>query len=155
MYDINVIGPHILTHTFMPLLFKSDIRRLLFITSGQSSCEEAANPPNRPGTYIVPPPTAGWPKPPASQAAGYRTSKVALNMLMLVWKNILVNDNFNIWAVSPGLLATNLANIGSEKLKSMGAQDPRVGGVFVKAIVEGKHDERSGKAIRSTMDQPW
>lgn len=155
MYDTNVTGTHILTHTFMPLLFKSSIRRLLFITSGTASCEEAANPPSRPGAYIVPPPPAGWPKPPTPQAAGYRSSKVALNMLMLVWKNTLENDNFKVWAVSPGFLATNLANIGPEKLKSMGAQDPRVGGEFLKAIVEGKHDERSGMAIRSTIDQPW
>lgn len=37
----------------------------------------------------------------------------------------------------------------------MGAQDPSVGGEFIKDVVEGKRDEDVGKVIRSTMVQPW
>ena len=79
-WDLNVTGTHIMTNTFMPLLIKSAKPRLIFMTSGTSSLEEAAL--GFPPTTSKPP--AGWPKPhdPFS-IMSYRSSKAALNMLML------------------------------------------------------------------------
>jgi hypothetical protein len=37
----------------------------------------------------------------------------------------------------------------------MGAQDPSVGGEFIKDVVEGKYDDKQGKVIRKQMVQPW
>jgi hypothetical protein len=37
----------------------------------------------------------------------------------------------------------------------MGAQDPSVGGHFLKDVVEGKRDHDEGKVIRKDMVQPW
>jgi hypothetical protein len=37
----------------------------------------------------------------------------------------------------------------------MGAGDPALGGEFMRDVIEGKHDEHAGKAIRSNMIQPW
>jgi len=37
----------------------------------------------------------------------------------------------------------------------MGAKDPSEGGNFIRDVVEGKHDQDVGKAIRFNMIQPW
>ncbi|KAL8827462.1 MAG: hypothetical protein Q9191_003173, partial [Dirinaria sp. TL-2023a] len=87
-YDINVAGTQVLTTTFMPLLLRSPAPRLLFITSGGSSLSIAADQ-NQP-RYPVP--EAGWPKPIARTFTAYRSSKTALNMLMLDWHRVLRND---------------------------------------------------------------
>ena len=42
-WDVNVAGTYMMTHTFMPLLLKSDEPRLLFIASGTSSLTETAS----------------------------------------------------------------------------------------------------------------
>jgi NAD(P)-dependent dehydrogenase (short-subunit alcohol dehydrogenase family) len=91
-YDINVTGTHILTETLVPLLLKSSEPRLMFVTSGLSSINEASderNPRN-----IKPP--AGWPKPAAPQFIAYRTSKAGLNMMMVDWYKKLYNDNVKV-----------------------------------------------------------
>ena len=149
-YDINVSGTQVLTTTFMPLLLKSSHPRLLFITSGLSSLQGAADRTN-PRNAV---PEPGWPKPPRPSAVAYRSSKTALNMLMLDWERILRKDGVKVWAISPGLLATGLGG-NPEALKQMGAEDPSVGGEFVKDVVEGKKDAEVGTVIGRGGVQPW
>lgn len=101
-------------------------------------------------------PPAGWPKEKVlNPTAMYRSFKTGMNMAMLEWHLMLKNDGVKVFAVSPGFLATGLAGVGVEKLKSIGALDPAVGGEFVRGVVEGKRDQDVGKAIRRDSVQPW
>lgn len=150
-WDTNVTGTEILVEAFAPLLLASSDPRLLFLSSGTSSLDEASRgmPPT------APKPPAGWPKPKGFNFKAYRSSKAGLNMLMLEWKRIFTNDNVKLWGISPGFLATNLAGVGADKLKELGARDPKIGAEFIRDVVEGKRDEDSGKVIRINMQQPW
>ncbi|EIW73381.1 hypothetical protein TREMEDRAFT_24262 [Tremella mesenterica DSM 1558] len=151
-WDINVTGTHIVTHTFAPLLLSSHSPRLLFITSGVSSLsatEDSTLPLDRP-----PPP--GWPKDAQLiDFPAYRSSKTGMNMLVRQWTRLLKEDGVKVFAVSPGLLATGLGGMGADMMKKMGAEDPKVGGEFVRDVVEGKQDEFTGKVIRRAGVQPW
>ena len=149
-YDVNVAGTQVLTTTFIPLLLKSSDPRLLFVTSGGATLQGAGDP-NAP-RYTVPP--AGWPKPAGPSFIAYRSSKTALNMMMLDWHRILKNDGVKVWAISPGLLATGLGG-NPEALKKYGAEDPVVGGNFIRDVLEGKRDSDVGKVINRAGLQPW
>jgi NAD(P)-dependent dehydrogenase (short-subunit alcohol dehydrogenase family) len=81
----------------------------------------------------------------------YRSSKTALNMMMLEWERVLEPDDVRVFAISPGFLATGLGGMGKE----LGAGDPSVGGVFIKDVVQGKRDEDAGKVINKDGVQPW
>lgn len=149
-YDVNVAGTQVMTTTFIPLLLKSSAPRLLFVTSGGSTLQGATDP-NFP-RYTVPP--AGWPKPAAPSFISYRSSKTALNMLMIDWDRILRSDGVKVWCISPGLLATNLGG-NAEALRKMGAEDPVVGGNFIRDVLEGKRDMDVGRVINRAGIQPW
>ncbi|KAK6516645.1 hypothetical protein TWF506_006543 [Arthrobotrys conoides] len=149
-YNVNVAGTYVVTDTFLPLLVKSSNPRLLFLTSGLSSQEEAGQKDSP--RYHNPP--AGWPKPPAPAFLSYRASKTALNMVMIDFDRLLKNDGVKVWCISPGLLATNLGG-NPEALKKMGAEDPYLGGVFIKDVVEGARDSDTGKVIRRQEIQRW
>jgi NAD(P)-dependent dehydrogenase (short-subunit alcohol dehydrogenase family) len=152
-YSLNVTSTEIFTHTFAPLLLKSSQPRLLFITSGLSSfatCVDGVRSSSASST--VP---AGWPKPKSLNAIAYRSSKVALNMLMLEWTRTLKEDGARVFCISPGFLATGIGGIGREKLQHMGAGDASLGGSFIKDVVEGARDDDSGKVVNSHGIQPW
>ncbi|KAJ9632175.1 hypothetical protein H2203_000578 [Taxawa tesnikishii (nom. ined.)] len=89
-YDVNVAGTQVVTHAFAPLLLESRSPRLLFVTSGLSSLDEAARGP------------------PAPSVLAYRSSKTALNMMMIEWARMLKEDGVKVFAISPGFLATGL-----------------------------------------------
>ncbi|KAK1986107.1 short-chain dehydrogenase [Colletotrichum cereale] len=151
-YDVNTSGTHVITHVFAPLLLKSSDPRILFVTSGLSNLhgtETLGLWPFQPQT--VPP--AGWPKPFTPQAA-YRSSKAALNMVMLNWHWLLKADGVKVWCISPGFLATNLGG-NPELLKKMGAGEPSRGGLIIKKVVEGEHDADVGKVVNKDGIQPW
>lgn len=143
MYDVNVTGTQILTHTFVPLLLQSKTKdaRLLFLTSGLAQLETMHKT-----YYPGPPPAAGWPKQNAMSPDGYRSSKTALNMMMLAWHWNLKEDGVKVWSISPGFLATNLGG-AKEMLKARGAGDPSVGGVLIKRVIEGERDSDVGKVV--------
>lgn len=141
MYDVNVTGAQILTHTFVPLLLKSKDARLLFLTSGTAQLGTMYN-----GYYPGPPPASGWPKRLELSPHGYRSSKTGLNMMMLTWYWMLKEDGVKVWSISPGLLATNL--IGSkERMERIGARHPSIGGVLIKSVIEGERDADVGKVV--------
>lgn len=139
-FDVNVTGAHIVTNTFLPLLLKCEDPRLLFITSGASSLTDASTPAH-PMAVKSP---AGLPK--VNPWMAYRTSKAALNMVMIQWQNALVNDGVKVWAVAPGLLATGLGG-DRQALEKRGAGDPKLGGETIRAVVEGRRDADAGKVV--------
>ncbi|KAK6363137.1 hypothetical protein TWF730_000586 [Orbilia blumenaviensis] len=149
-YNVNVAGTYVVTETFLPLLIKSSNPRLLFLTSGLSSQEEAGQKDSP--RYVNPP--AGWPKPPGPMFLSYRTSKTALNMIMIDFDRLLKNDGVKVWCISPGMLATNLGG-DKELLKRLGAEDPYLGGDFIKNVVEGARDSDTGKVVRRDEIQRW
>jgi NAD(P)-dependent dehydrogenase (short-subunit alcohol dehydrogenase family) len=153
-YDVNVTSTQVFTMTFIPLLIKSKNPRLLFVTSGLSSLTTCAAGRETALTKEKYPP-AGWPKPPAPGALTYRSSKTALNMLMLEWHRILHHDNVKVWAISPGFLATGLGGMGKDVLASMGAGNPSQGGEFITKVVEGERNADAGKVIDKNGVQPW
>jgi NAD(P)-dependent dehydrogenase (short-subunit alcohol dehydrogenase family) len=142
-----------MTHTFAPLLIASSDPRLLFITSGLSSLETCAG--GFDSKLLRSDPPKGWPKPFTPSQVAYRSSKTALNMMMLDWKKMLAVDGVKVFGISPGFLATNLGGMGPEFLKKMGAGDPTVGGLFIKDVVEGKGDDNAGRVINKDGVQPW
>ncbi|KAK9423410.1 hypothetical protein SUNI508_04304 [Seiridium unicorne] len=144
-FDVNVSGTHVMTHVFMPLLLKSSDPRLLFVTSGLSSLQNTSN-------KFYPdasPPPAGWPKSLNFDTMAYRSSKTALNMMMVNWAWRLTEDGVKTWCVSPGFLATGLGN-ERELLKARGAGHPSIGGNFIKDVVEGLKDADVGKVVHSS-----
>ncbi|KAH8647261.1 hypothetical protein BX600DRAFT_484537 [Xylariales sp. PMI_506] len=143
-FDVNVSGAHVMTHVFMPLLLKSADPRLLFITSGLSSLQKTSAK-----FYPAPrPPAAGWPKDISFDTMAYRSTKTALNMMMLNWAWRLSEDGVRVWAVAPGFLATGLGN-EAELLRARGAGHPSIGGNFIRDVVEGKRDADVGKVVHS------
>ncbi|WWC94531.1 hypothetical protein V866_001377 [Kwoniella sp. B9012] len=142
-YTTNITGPHILTTLLVPLLLKSSNPRLLFLTSGTASFELSTNP----GFILNKSPAAGWPKPPQRELFSYKSSKVALNMIMRDWHRILKEDKVKVWTVNPGLVVTGLGG-DPELLKKLGAGDPAGSGQFVVDVVEGKRDEDVGKTVQ-------
>lgn len=158
-WDTNVSGTHVLTHLAIPLLVKSSDPRLMFVTSGTSSISET-DPENWGNMQhlarLNASPEKGWPKQKeVNPVTSYRSTKAGLNMLMREWVRILKEDGVKVWAISPGFLATGLGGVPKETLKKMGALEPHVGGEFIRDVVQGKHDDRVGKVIRSSQTQPW
>ncbi|KAF5864512.1 hypothetical protein ETB97_007343 [Aspergillus alliaceus] len=147
-YDVNVAGTHVLTYTFMPLLLKSVNPRLVFVT-GLSQITQAAQ-----SYFPTPALPAGWPKEVDFETIGYRCSKTALNMLMLDWNHKLKADGVKVWGVGPGFLVTGLGGMG-EKVREMGAGHPRIGGVFIKDVVEGVRDADVGKLVNKNGLSAW
>jgi NAD(P)-dependent dehydrogenase (short-subunit alcohol dehydrogenase family) len=119
-WDVNVSGTHVMTHEFAPLLLKSSDPRLMFVTSGTSSLQETGEFVSENLARLNASPEAGWPKPDSTNLfISYRSSKTGLNMLMREWAKILKNDGVKVFAISPGFLATSLADIGAEQLKKV------------------------------------
>ena len=141
MYDVNVVGAQILTSKLVPLLLRSNDPRIVFLTSGLAQVETLSHE-----YYPGPPPGSGWPKTNHLSPDGYRTSKVALNMMMLNWHWSLKEDGVKVWSLSPGMLATNLGG-SREKLKALGAGDPSIGGNLIRKVVEGERDADVGKVV--------
>jgi len=139
-YDVNVTGAHVMTYIFMPLLLKSSDPRLIFV-AGLSHITVASQK-----YFPTPPLPAGWPKKVDFETIGYRSSKTALNMLMLDWNHKLKEDGVKVWGVGPGFLATNLGDI-KEQIVAKGGGHPSIGGRILRSVVEGERDDDVGKIV--------
>lgn len=150
----NATGSHVVTHAFAPLLVKSTDPRLLFVTSGLATLTGTSENGLLPHLKASNVP-AGWPKPSLAKAqAAYRSSKTALNMVMLTWSCLLKEDGVKTWSITPGFLATGI--LGNEKMmKESGAGHPWVGGEFIRDVVEGVRDADAGRVIHRTGVQEW
>lgn len=139
-YDVNVTGATVMTYTFMPLLVKSSDPRLLFV-AGLAHITVAAEK-----YFPTPDLPAGWPKKVDFETIGYRSSKTALNMVMLDWNHKLKADGVKVWGVGPGFLATKLGDM-QEKIKARGGGHPNIGGRIIREVVEGARDGDVGKIV--------
>lgn len=150
-WDVNVAGTQVMTHTFVPLLLKSADPRLFFIASGTSTLTETTDLSLR--LNIAPP--KGWPKSTANYPVpAYRSAKTGMNMMMREWVRVLREDGVQVFAISPGMMATGLGG-NIEFLKKIGAIDPAISGEFVRTVVEGARDQDAGLVIRRDAVQPW
>lgn len=75
-------------------------------------------------------------------------------MLMLDWNHKLKADGVKVWAVSPGMLETDLGGL-REKAKEMGAKHASLGGTLLRGVVEGERDADVGKLIGRGGVQSW
>lgn len=151
MFDVNVTGAQVLTHTFVPLLLQSRTKdaRLLFLTSGLAQLETM-----HAAYYPGPAPGAGWPKTGGMSPDGYRAGKTGLNMMMLGWHWLLREDGVKVWSISPGFLATDLGGARA-LLQARGAGHPSVGGILIKRVIEGERDSDVGKVVNGEGVQPF
>ena len=94
-FSTNLIGVACLTEACLPLLRKSELPRLVFVTSRMGSLAVTTDK------------STAWY---ATDYKAYDCSKAALNMLMLNYARILEDDGFMVNAVCPGLVKTNLTN---------------------------------------------
>ena len=139
-YDVNVTGANVMTYIFMPLLLKSSEPRLIFV-AGLSQITVASE-----RYFPTPSLPAGWPKKVDFETIGYRSSKTALNMLMLDWNHKMKADGVKVWAVGPGFLATNLGD-SKEMIAARGGGHPSIGGRIIRDVVQGERDADVGKIV--------
>ncbi|PYH97970.1 NAD(P)-binding protein [Aspergillus ellipticus CBS 707.79] len=129
--DVNVVGSLSTTEAFLDLLRKSSEKRLVFVSSSMGSIAHAADPTS---IYYRP------------QGTEYRTSKAAVNMMMVMYMARLKDEGFKVFAADPGLCATNL--IGDlQSLRQRNAAEPADGGQRVAAVVKGEKDADAGKVL--------
>jgi NAD(P)-dependent dehydrogenase (short-subunit alcohol dehydrogenase family) len=151
----NVTSTYVLTEALLPVLYKSDLARIMFISSSVSSASYHSfdMPINHPplGDKGV------WPKTPTFDLLTYRTSKTALNMMFLEWCRILKVDQekIKLFLVCPGYLATNLGGLPAHVHRQYGAEEPGPAGEFIKDISTGVHDEKAGTFFDKKGTIPW
>jgi NAD(P)-dependent dehydrogenase (short-subunit alcohol dehydrogenase family) len=92
-FEVNVFGAAVVTNAFLLLLEKSSNPRIVFTSSTVGSLTQAAD-------FDYP-----WSKAPIP---AYRTSKAAMNMLMLYYAATLREKGFKVNASCPGYIGTNL-----------------------------------------------
>lgn len=136
VYDTNVFGTAVTVDTFLPLLKKSTApggKRIAFTSSGLSSLKWALESDTN---YSA----ANYPI--------YRSTKTALNMVMLYYVKTLEKDGFVISSSDPGYCSTNLNAYN-------GMKDPREGAkVLIRAAVAPK-EEVHGYVIDEESKEPW
>jgi NAD(P)-dependent dehydrogenase (short-subunit alcohol dehydrogenase family) len=135
VYAVNVFGVVSVTEAFIPLLRRSSKPRLIFVSSTTGSITIAADPNS---------PLNG------GGAIDYRSSKAALNMLMVLYCNRLKGEGFMVHGVNPGLIATNFHG----GVARPGAR-PEVGGGRVAKVVKGERDADVGKVCGADGVLPW
>lgn len=92
-FNTNVIGTACLTDAMLPLLRKSTLPRIVFVSSRMGSLSEATNH----GTSFY-----------HLDCKAYDSSKAAFNMLALNYARILENADGLVNIACPGLVASNL-----------------------------------------------
>lgn len=142
-----------MTEVFAPLLLNSANPRLLFLTSGLAQIQVLAESPAEMDKSSPTAQTRVSSSAP-SGPTGYRATKVAINMIMLMWNLALQGNGVKVWGVSPGILATGLGG-DKEFFKAIGAADPSIGGDLIRNIIEGEHDGSVGKVVGQDGVQPW
>jgi len=97
VYETNVFGVVAVTNAFLPALRRSTAPRIVNISSGTGSLGWSTGP-NPQFDHRL-----------AGAAAGYRSSKAALNALTIYYAQALADQgSFKVNVLAPGLRATNL-----------------------------------------------
>lgn len=129
--DVNVVGALSTTEAFLDLLRKSPEKRLVFVSSSTGSITHAADPKS---PYYNP------------NGTEYRTSKAAINMLMVMYWARLKTEGFKVLGADPGLCATNFTG-DPESLRRRNAAEPSDGGRRVAVVIKGEKDADVGKVL--------
>ncbi|KAF8862566.1 NAD(P)-binding protein, partial [Acephala macrosclerotiorum] len=136
--ETNVVGSMSVTEAFLPLLRKSSEKRLVFVSSSVGSISQAADPNSK---YYHP------------GAIEYRSSKAAVNMMIVQYWVALQNEGFKVLGADPGLCATDFLN--KEAVLARGAVGADVGGERVAVVVRGERDGEMGVVWGEYGVSPW
>lgn len=137
--NTNVVGSLSMTETFLELLRKSEEPRLVFVSSSVGSISQAADPSSK---YY------------SSNGFEYRSSKAALNMLIVLYWNRLQKEGFKVHGADPGLCATNFTG-NAQSLLDRGAATPSQGGQRVASVIKGERDADVGRVLGEYGISPW
>ncbi|KAL1585762.1 hypothetical protein WHR41_05001 [Cladosporium halotolerans] len=129
-YETNVFGTAITAEAFIPLLRKGE-KRLAFTSSSVGSLHAATEDDLVPGQYVL-----------------YRSTKSALNMIMVQYAKQLQDEGFIVSASNPGYCATNL-NYYS------GLKDPREGAKALIRCATGAKEDVHCLMVNETGTEPW
>ncbi|KAH8828642.1 short-chain dehydrogenase-like protein [Flagelloscypha sp. PMI_526] len=126
-FRINVVGTHIVTTEFLPLLKKGKGKKVINISTGV-------------GSFALAPYLAIFPTP------AYKISKTAVNMLTVQWANDFGKEGFTFFALSPGWVKTDMGSDKAELtveqsvngiFKRINESDSTLNGKFLDIDVEG------------------
>lgn len=90
-------------------------------------------------------------------AAAYRMSKAALNMLMMCNK-VQFEGKVKCWAFNPGFVVTDLSRTGEKGIqerRDRGAGDPRESAEALLEVVNGRRDKDVGGFVHKDGVHPW
>lgn len=142
-FQTNVWGPWFMAKTFRPLLFKSESPYSIYVSSVVGLVGPAADP-NSP-FYHGPP-----------NAEAYRSSKAALNMVMVEEAKVFKDTSLKVIAVCPGFVVSNLRGETEEARTGGGkAGDPMDSGRTILSIVQGKRDADLGRLVHKDGVYSW
>lgn len=133
IFDTNFFGTIKVTQEFLPLLEKSEMGRIVNVTSDLSSLTLHSDP-----TWKYYP----------FKSAGYSISKTALNGYTIMLAFGLNDTNIKVNAVNPGHTATDFNNHRGDKKPDQTAQ------VIIKYATLDK-DGPSGKFFNEDGEMPW
>ncbi|KAF2719275.1 putative carbonyl reductase [Polychaeton citri CBS 116435] len=133
-YDTNLFGAAVVTEAFLPLMKKGSLKRICFSSSDLGSLKKADESDGQ--LYS------------AANFVVYRSTKTALNMLMLYYAKSLQDEGFVVAAANPGYCATNLNG-------SSGMRDPRDGAKSLIYIVEQPKEKVHAKVNSDEVQEPW
>ncbi|DBA71352.1 TPA: hypothetical protein ACH3X2_011162 [Trebouxia sp. C0005] len=102
---VNVVGPYLVTRTFVPLLLKRNTRTVVQMSSGLGSITR-----NRLGM------TDPEKNPVGNKWIAYNASKAALNMQSSVFANELKKDKFCVVSLEPGWVDTDMGGGNARKM---------------------------------------
>ncbi|WP_329482531.1 SDR family oxidoreductase [Kribbella sp. NBC_01484] len=134
-YDVNVFGPVRMLHHFLPLLDRSDNPVVVNVSSGLGSIATAVDP------EVWPPAVPVW-----VYAAGYGSSKAALNMLTVQYAQQLPELRIN--TVDPGFTATDFNNHRGVQSVEKGAE------IIVRLATIGPNGP-TGQYLSLDGNVPW
>lgn len=132
-YETNVFGAAVVTDAFVPLLRTSTTKRLAFTSSGLASL------------HIARETDGAWS---GQHFPIYRSTKTALNMIMVHYARLLEGEGFVVSAADPGHCGTNLNRYS-------GAKDPREGAKVLVQAMLGTKEEVHGYMINEEGKEPW
>lgn len=139
---VNVTGPTLVSAAFRELLLKSSAPYSIYVSSVVGSLTLASDPTS---------PLYG----PAGSNA-YRSSKSALNMMVIQdWKDSK-ETSLKVFAMCPGYVVSNLRGTSEDARSGYGnAGDPLVSGKTILSIIEGKRDADEGRLVHKDGVYPW
>lgn len=136
VYDTNLFGAAVTVDTFLPLLRKSTNpggKRIAFTSSDLSSMQIALTSGD---VYC------------GKNLPVYRSSKSALNMLMISYARLLEEEGFVVSASNPGFCSTNLNN-------NKGPKDPKEGAKELIKAIELSAEQAHGHVVDENGWLAW